>query len=230
MRNRISRAGSDSLPDDARVVPEEPTASEPPTILAPSGSTETEQRDSSTDSIAAPKKRVGTTSSPDSEEIKLPTEATKQQATKKTAATGRRGERSNPPASSGVPSDITFPIAPRPAYETHGGAYYVGDSLQLLTEESFKGLQGKVQLVITSPPYPLNAKKSYGNLSGDKYLAWLESLASILSNLLTDDGSIVWGGEFNCTEGKPVGLPGMMWEKVRQASISAVKPLYATPR
>ena len=48
--------------------------------------------------------------------------------------------------------------------------------------------------------------------------------------LLVNATILVWCGEVNCTDRKPVGLPGMMWEKVCQASISAIKPLYATPR
>lgn len=77
------------------------------------------------------------------------------------------------------------------AYSSHGGAYYVGDSAKLLTSRAFSGLKGRVQLLVTSPPYPLNEKKSYGNLTGEEYLRWMESLAPVFSDLLTDDGSIV---------------------------------------
>jgi DNA modification methylase len=52
-------------------------------------------------------------------------------------------------------------------------------------------LAGEVQLIFTSPPFPLNRKKKYGNLVGEEYLEWLESLASPLGDLLTEDGSIV---------------------------------------
>jgi len=77
------------------------------------------------------------------------------------------------------------------AYATHGGAYYVGDSLSLLQSKKFEELKGKVQLLLTSPPYPLNDKKSYGNLTGEEYLEWFTSLAPIFSEMLTPDGSIV---------------------------------------
>jgi len=77
------------------------------------------------------------------------------------------------------------------AYRAHGGAYYVGDSKKVLTSKPFKRLAGKVQLILTSPPYPLNEKKSYGNLTGETYLKWVESLATVFSDLLSDDGSIV---------------------------------------
>jgi hypothetical protein len=44
---------------------------------------------------------------------------------------------------------------------------------------------------MTSPPFPLNKKKSYGNFAGDKYKQWLSAFAPIFSELLTDTGSIV---------------------------------------
>lgn len=52
-------------------------------------------------------------------------------------------------------------------------------------------VRGKVQLVFTSPPFPLNRKKRYGNKVGEEYLAWLEGFAAPLADLLTDDGSLV---------------------------------------
>lgn len=51
-------------------------------------------------------------------------------------------------------------------------------------------LRGKVQLIFTSPPFPLNTKKRYGNLQGEDYVEWLASLAPQLTELLTPDGSI----------------------------------------
>jgi site-specific DNA-methyltransferase (cytosine-N4-specific) len=52
-------------------------------------------------------------------------------------------------------------------------------------------LRGRVQLVFTSPPFPLLRKKKYGNLSGDAYAQWLASLAKPLAGLLAPRGSIV---------------------------------------
>ena len=77
------------------------------------------------------------------------------------------------------------------AYERNNGIYFLGDSAQLLASQDFAALKGKVNLIVTSPPYPLNNKKSYGNLTGEKYLEWFTSLAPVFSDLLTDDGSIV---------------------------------------
>ena len=76
-------------------------------------------------------------------------------------------------------------------HRTNLGKYYQGDSLELLKSRTGKSLQGKVQLILTSPPFPLNEKKSYGNLKGETYKKWFVSLAETFSELLTDDGSIV---------------------------------------
>lgn len=76
-------------------------------------------------------------------------------------------------------------------YSTDLGNYYIGDSKQILSSNLGKTLKNKVQLIITSPPFPLNKKKRYGNLQGDEYKNWFIELAEIFSELLTDDGSIV---------------------------------------
>lgn len=52
-------------------------------------------------------------------------------------------------------------------------------------------LRGKVDLIMTSPPFPLIRPKKYGNETGDEYLNWLKSLAPGLADLLSDNGSIV---------------------------------------
>lgn len=51
--------------------------------------------------------------------------------------------------------------------------------------------RGKVQLVFTSPPFPLLTPKKYGNKLGAEYLEWLTALAPKLADLLKPDGSIV---------------------------------------
>ena len=73
-------------------------------------------------------------------------------------------------------------------YGTDYGNYYVGRCEKILRR---KELVGKVQLVLTSPPFPLNNKKKYGNSTGDEYLIWFESLAEIFSNVLAPNASIV---------------------------------------
>lgn len=97
-----------------------------------------------------------------------------------------------------------LPVRPRPAYRSTGGAYYVGDSRALLQSEAFEQLRDSVQLILTSPPYPLNKKKSYGNRTGDEYLYWFESLAKIFAGLLAPDGSIVVEIGNSWEPGRPV--------------------------
>lgn len=51
--------------------------------------------------------------------------------------------------------------------------------------------QGKVQLIITSPPFPLKRAKRYGNKTGEDYLNWLCEIGQSLKPLLSSNGSIV---------------------------------------
>ncbi len=64
-----------------------------------------------------------------------------------------------------------------PIYETDLGAAYCGDSLKLLKSRAFEARKGGVQLVFTSPPFPLNTRKSYGNLQGKDYIRWFAKFA-----------------------------------------------------
>lgn len=104
---------------------------------------------------------------------------------------GDSGRRSGRVSDSSVNGALALPRTANKAYSSHGGAYYVGDTVSILKSEPFKRLQGQVQLILTSPPYPLNKKKSYGNLTGKAYVDWIKSLAPLFSDLLTDDGSLV---------------------------------------
>jgi hypothetical protein len=76
-------------------------------------------------------------------------------------------------------------------HETSAGRYYQGRAEDLLRGEIGRELKGQVQLILTSPPFPLNNKKSYGNLAGEEYRSWFCGLAEVFSELLTPDGSIV---------------------------------------
>ena len=76
-------------------------------------------------------------------------------------------------------------------YKTTYGEYYLGNSIDLLQKKLGENLKNKVQLILTSPPFPLNKKKSYGNFQGQEYYDWFVGLAKTFSELLTDDGSIV---------------------------------------
>ena len=77
----------------------------------------------------------------------------------------------------------------RIAFKTADGSFYVGDVLSVIRR--LKHLKGKIQLIVTSPPFPLNQKKSYGNRNGKQYLDWFTSLAPIFAELLKPNGSIV---------------------------------------
>ncbi len=47
-----------------------------------------------------------------------------------------------------------------------------------------------VNLLVTSPPYPLERQKQYGNRKGADYIDWLVELAAGWYEKLTDDGSL----------------------------------------
>src|SRR5438067_4995837 len=89
------------------------------------------------------------------------------------------------------------------AYRTRLGRMYVGETERLLQTPSFRRLRGTVQLLLTSPPFPLNRKKAYGNLTGDSYLKWLTSYARPFAELLADDGSIVMEVGNSWDQGQP---------------------------
>jgi len=78
-----------------------------------------------------------------------------------------------------------------PLYITDKGSLFVGTSDILLTQEPICNLKGQIGLIFTSPPFPLNRKKKYGNLQGQEYINWLSSLAPLFSEYLSEDGSIV---------------------------------------
>ena len=82
-------------------------------------------------------------------------------------------------------------MTPNPRQRTRWGRYFVGDCESLLRGRLGRSLRGRIQLILTSPPYPLNRKKSYGNLTGDEYRRWLVGLAPLFAELLRPDGSIV---------------------------------------
>ena len=79
----------------------------------------------------------------------------------------------------------------RLAYNTKLGSSFIGDSEEILKEKQFENLAHKINLIFTSPPFPLNRKKSYGNLNGDYYIEWLSRFGSTFNELLAPDGSLV---------------------------------------
>ncbi len=79
----------------------------------------------------------------------------------------------------------------RRAYSTAGGELFVGAAEHALPSAALEPWQGKVQLVFTSPPFPLQREKKYGNRTGDAFATWLAGYAEPLVKMLTPDGSIV---------------------------------------
>jgi site-specific DNA-methyltransferase (cytosine-N4-specific) len=66
-----------------------------------------------------------------------------------------------------------------------------GMSDQILSDGSLSRFEGKINLIFTSPPFPLNRKKRYGNETGDNYIRWLCKFGPLFMKMLTPNGSIV---------------------------------------
>jgi len=95
----------------------------------------------------------------------------------------------------------------REAYKTSRGNMYHGNAETALFSPSFAKYEGKVQLIFTSPPFPLNRKKKYGNLQGEAYIHWLANFAQTFRKLLKKDGSVVLELGNAWEPGKPVMSP-----------------------
>lgn len=79
-------------------------------------------------------------------------------------------------------------LEPRLFEETKHGKIYHGDSLGLL----HKTLEPEsVDLVVTSPPFGLVRKKSYGNEDADQYVEWFRPFAKGIHRVLKKQGSLV---------------------------------------
>lgn len=76
------------------------------------------------------------------------------------------------------------------AYATQWGQMQHAKSDQLLSGTSLACFEGKVDLIFTSPPFPLNRKKRYGNEKGEEYVRWLCAFSPLFKKLLTPKGSI----------------------------------------
>lgn len=92
----------------------------------------------------------------------------------------------------------TAPAYPKPEvlFETTRGRVLHGDSLGLLHHQ----IDPKsVDLIMTSPPFGLVRKKSYGNEDATSYLKWFRPFAEGFKRVLKDSGSLVIdiGGSWN---------------------------------
>jgi DNA modification methylase len=82
-----------------------------------------------------------------------------------------------------------------PYYSTDFGSAYLGDSLELLPKLESQS----VDLICTSPPFPLLRKKAYGNVHSKEYIEWFMQFAREYARILKQKGSIVidLGGTWN---------------------------------
>ena len=77
-------------------------------------------------------------------------------------------------------------------YRTALGRSILGKAEDVLLSPVYaEDLERKVDLLFTSPPFPLNRKKRYGNEQGETYVNWLVNFAPLFKKLLKPRGSIV---------------------------------------
>ena len=89
---------------------------------------------------------------------------------------GRRTKATRPPE---------LPV--REYHSTALGTIWNGDSLDLLAKTE----AGSVNLIMTSPPFGLLRRKSYGNEDAHDYCEWFRPFAEQFSRVLADDASLV---------------------------------------
>lgn len=90
------------------------------------------------------------------------------------------------------------------AYTTKFGAMVQGKAEEVLKTKELDAIRGRVQLIFTSPPFPLNTKKKYGNLKGGQYLTWLTGFGPLFREMLAPNGSIVIEMGNSWEPGQPV--------------------------
>jgi len=79
-------------------------------------------------------------------------------------------------------------VEPSVYAETERGKVFHGDSLGLL-HKTLK--ESSVDLIMTSPPFGLVRKKSYGNEDADRYIEWFRPFAQGMRRVLKEKGSLV---------------------------------------
>lgn len=87
------------------------------------------------------------------------------------------------------PSSTQRPIGPLQLYHsTDLGTIYNGNSLDWLLDPT---REKSVDLIITSPPFGLVRKKSYGNEDAEEYCQWFQPFAQGFRQVLKNTGSLV---------------------------------------
>jgi site-specific DNA-methyltransferase (cytosine-N4-specific) len=79
----------------------------------------------------------------------------------------------------------------KPAYRTKLGEAYNASIEDFIKSPKYQELLGSVDLILTSPPYPLVSPKAYGNRIGEDYKSWLSEIMSDLKHLLKPKGSLI---------------------------------------
>jgi site-specific DNA-methyltransferase (cytosine-N4-specific) len=96
-------------------------------------------------------------------------------------------EHADHAVTSEAPEPFSFP-SPKLFSRTELGRIYHGDSLGLMHNVLEKE---SVDLIMTSPPFGLVRKKSYGNEDADRYLKWFRPFAEGFRKVLKPSGSLV---------------------------------------
>jgi site-specific DNA-methyltransferase (cytosine-N4-specific) len=98
-----------------------------------------------------------------------------------------------------LPRKSHLGIKLKPYYTTRFGEAYLGDSLEIMRMIA----DDTVSLVVTSPPFPLQRKKPYGNVAPRDYVSWFMPYAIEMKRIIRRDGSVVidLGGSWN--KGQP---------------------------
>lgn len=89
------------------------------------------------------------------------------------------------------------------AYKTDSGICYQATIEEFVKSKKTQMYKGCANLIFTSPPFPLNRKKKYGNLKGDEYVNWITDVCKQLTEYLAEDGSLVIEVGNSWDEGSP---------------------------
>jgi DNA modification methylase len=93
---------------------------------------------------------------------------------------------------------------PKRLHQTKKGSFFGGDAVRLLQSRALRYYRGRVNLIFTSPPFPLHEKKAYGNFNGQEYLDWIARAADVFWEMLAPDGSLVVEIGNSWESGRPV--------------------------
>lgn len=85
-------------------------------------------------------------------------------------------------------------------FEAAGGA-----ALWATAEAAASAIEpGSVDLIFTSPPYPIATARSYGGIAPDEWIDWMAHLAGLWAGLLSPAGSLMVNMGYTYARGEPV--------------------------